>query len=68
VAVGSFACDVVAHEVGTGHKVIIENQLEPTDHSHLGQVLTYTRLVWTRGRSCGYPPNSVPSTDRPLIG
>src|SRR5687767_9372800 len=41
VPVGDFACDVVAREVGTDHKVIIENQLEPTDHAHLGQVLTY---------------------------
>lgn len=41
VLVGNFACDVVAQEVGSGHKVIIENQLEPTNHSHLGQVLTY---------------------------
>lgn len=41
VPVGDFACDVVAQEVGTGHKVIIEKQLESTDHSHLGQVLTY---------------------------
>ena len=50
--VGDFACDVVAQEVGTGHMVIIENQLEPTDHGHLGQVLTYAAgldaraIVW----------------------
>jgi hypothetical protein len=41
VPVGDFACDLVALEVGTDHKVIVENQLEPSDHAHLGQVLTY---------------------------
>src|SRR5215218_6109899 len=52
VPVGNFACDVVAQEVGNEHKVIIENQLEPTDHGHLGQLLTYAAgldaraIVW----------------------
>jgi hypothetical protein len=52
VPVGDFACDIVAQEVGTGHRVIIENQLAPTDHGHLGQVLTYAAgldarvIVW----------------------
>ena len=39
-AVGSFAADIVAVDEN-GNKVIIENQLEKTDHNHLGQIITY---------------------------
>ena len=38
---GSFAVDLFGKEVGTGKPVIIENQLARTDHTHLGQLLTY---------------------------
>jgi hypothetical protein len=50
-SVGPFACDIEARDINPGRKVIIENQLEPTEH-HLGQLLTYaagldaTVIVW----------------------
>ena len=40
-AVGRFSADIVAKKVNDGGTVLIENQLERTDHSHLGQILTY---------------------------
>jgi len=39
--IGSFSLDIYAREVTTGHSIVIENQLEATDHSHLGQLITY---------------------------
>lgn len=40
-SVGRFNVDILAEEENTGRKIIIENQLEITDHSHLGQLITY---------------------------
>lgn len=39
--IGAFSLDIYAREINTGHIIVIENQLEATDHSHLGQLITY---------------------------
>lgn len=39
--VGPFRADILARDTATTHYVLIENQLEITDHKHLGQIMTY---------------------------
>ncbi|MCR5220636.1 MAG: DUF4268 domain-containing protein [bacterium] len=51
-SVGGFSVDLYAVEEGTGRKIIIENQLEDTNHDHLGKIITYASgkdaelIVW----------------------
>lgn len=51
-SVGRFNVDIFATEMGSERKVIIENQLEDTNHTHLGQTITYAAgksaevIVW----------------------
>ena len=55
-AVGPFRADILCRDIGSSTLVLIENQLERTDHGHLGQLLTYASgleaatIVWIAGR------------------
>ena len=40
-SVGQFKVDILAEEESSGRKIIIENQLEDTNHDHLGKIITY---------------------------
>jgi len=40
-SVGKFSVDMFALEEISGRKIIIENQLEDTNHDHLGKIITY---------------------------
>ena len=40
-AVGAFSLDLLGKESGSDRVVIVENQLDRTDHGHLGQLLAY---------------------------
>ena len=39
--VGSYRCDIICKDELTGKSVLIENQLEQTNHDHLGKIVTY---------------------------
>lgn len=55
-AVGPFRADILCKDIGNDSWVLVENQLERTDHSHLGQLLTYASgleavtIVWIAAR------------------
>jgi hypothetical protein len=55
-SVGPFRADILCKDIVTGNWVLIENQLENTDHTHLGQLLTYAAglsaatIVWIAKR------------------
>ena len=40
-SVGPFRADILCKDAINDHFVLIENQLEKTDHIHLGQLMTY---------------------------
>lgn len=39
--VGNYRCDILCQDELTGKTVLIENQLEATNHDHLGKIITY---------------------------
>ncbi len=39
--VGGYRCDIICKDELTGKNVLIENQLEQTNHDHLGKIITY---------------------------
>jgi len=54
--VGPFRSDILCKDTATDNWVLIENQLERTDHTHLGQLITYAAdlkavtIVWIAQR------------------
>jgi len=50
--IGPFRADILCKDTDNGNWVLVENQLERTDHNHLGQLLTYAAglhavtIVW----------------------
>src|SRR5437870_857002 len=39
--VGPFRLDIIGRDLTNDNVLIVENQLTPTDHGHLGQLVTY---------------------------
>ena len=54
--VGAFRADILCKDTANDTWVLIENQLEKTDHTHLGQLMTYAAgldavsIVWIAAR------------------
>lgn len=52
VAVGAYKADIIARDATSDARVVIENQLEKTNHDHLGKIFTYasgldaTVMIW----------------------
>lgn len=54
--VGPFRADILCKNIDDGSWVLIENQIEKTDHRHLGQLMTYAaglhavNIVWVASK------------------
>ena len=63
--VGDFSVDIFAKEEETGRNIIIENQLEDTNHDHLGKIITYASgknaqiLIWIVKRARDEHRNAI---------
>ena len=64
--VGDFSLDLFGHDLSDDSVVIVENQLTPSDHAHLGQIMTYaggtnpTTIVWI---TAGFRPEHRAALD-----
>jgi hypothetical protein len=64
--VGGFSLDLLGRDLSDDSVVIVENQLEQSDHGHLGQILTYAAgtdprtIVWI---STGFRPEHRAALD-----
>lgn len=51
-SVGAFSLDILARDQDSGEAVVIENQIEQSNHEHLGKLITYASgkdakyIVW----------------------
>ena len=56
VTVGNYRADIVAKDTLSNQYVVIENQLETTNHDHIGKLFTYAAsfnasvLIWIAGK------------------
>lgn len=63
--VGSYRCDIICKDELTGKAVLIENQLEPTNHDHLGKIITYASglnasvVVWIVSEARGEHASAI---------